>query len=369
MGTKLREVMGMTAGPETAKQARETYKQNLLQPYRETETRPRSVEALPYKTPPALEGKIVFKDPLEPLEAARRFEAESLDKRLDKQAWIEEQRERMRSTIEANQEKARWERLVQQQKLQFSKELGDQIKFYRGQGVKNPGQGRRLALNDYSDLATQLGIEVPPLTQDDNNVLGKVQAQINRLNQLAIRGGAGGGGDNIQTWIELSDGSIVQADKVNFDRLPIGVTVKKMFTTINGQPFGGDPVGGTTIEQKIEALRAKGASDKEIIDAIRQVAPQRADELIKKFGLKAASPPPSAPELRNVFADPEGTSFGLGGIGGEAGVSQEEIRKRIELSVMKSEVDWLKSQLDYAEKQMAIAPGVVPKGISPATGE
>lgn len=65
MGDLVRKLSSQLTGPETARQARESYKGELLQPFRAQGTRPRSVEALPYRTPPSLQDRIVLRDPRE----------------------------------------------------------------------------------------------------------------------------------------------------------------------------------------------------------------------------------------------------------------------------------------------------------------
>jgi hypothetical protein len=90
------------------------------------------------------------------------------------------------------------ERLDKQQRLKFGEDLGAQIKFYKANGVKDPTQARRLALNDFADVAGQLGIDVPELTKADNAVLGKVGAQIDPPNRLSRGGAAVGGGSRLK---------------------------------------------------------------------------------------------------------------------------------------------------------------------------
>jgi hypothetical protein len=360
-GTKLREITSGMVGPETARQSRESFKDELLQPYRQLGTRPRRVEDLPYRTPPTLADRLILRDP-------RREKLEDLETQYEVQLSnnlrLQEEKSKLDLLEQQERDRVADKKQMVQMRLKFNQELGDQLRFYRSQGVKDPKQARRLALNDYSDLAIQLGIPVPPLSPTDNQVLDKVQSQINRLNQLTLKGmGGGSESGNIQTWIELSDGSVVPADKVNFDRMPPGVTVKRMFTTMNGQPvtFGRGAGGGGafTLEEasrQIEIMRKAGRSTQQINSAIDEMVkdnPKMKSELEK---LKAA-PAPARDFKAPVFSDPEGMAFGA--VGGETQSSQEEIRRRIELDVMKSEVNWLRSQLDYAEKQLAVAPGVV----------
>lgn len=63
LGTQLNEIMGSAVGPTTAANARESYKQELLQPFRSQGSRPRSVGDLTKGGPPSLQGKMVFRDP------------------------------------------------------------------------------------------------------------------------------------------------------------------------------------------------------------------------------------------------------------------------------------------------------------------
>jgi hypothetical protein len=62
IGSKLNEVLSSTVVPQTAQQVRESYKGELLQPYREVGSRPRKMADLPFTTPPDLQGKLVFRD-------------------------------------------------------------------------------------------------------------------------------------------------------------------------------------------------------------------------------------------------------------------------------------------------------------------
>jgi hypothetical protein len=423
LGEKVREISSGMIGPETARQSRETYKQELLQPYREAGTRPRVVRDLPYMSPPSLAGKMIFRDPR--AEESEEFKQRS-GAQLESSLRLQEEKGRLDLLQQQARDRIEDKRREVQMRVGFNKELGDATRFYRGQGVRDPKQARRLALNDYSDLATTLGIPVPPLTPDDNKMLDKVQAQINRLNQLALRGasgGAGGRGDRaeVRTWLELSDGSVVEADKVNFDRLPVGVTVKRMFTTSNGQPITFGAGGGAfTLEEakrQIEAMKGAGRSVAQInaaIDAMTADHPNLKSELEKLRTGDATLTPLQQVEQGSSFSESL-LGKAVSGIGeqydksttvgwlrtrlqaAEASLSREkdpakrgefqalvddlrerlsyaesqmglspstaptpeETRRGAELDVMKSEVDWLRSQLDYAEKQMAIAPGVV----------
>src|SRR5262249_2294415 len=126
-------------------------------------------------------------------EATTRRAQELADRQLDAEALaqarrlgIQEQENqiRLRDSLLRQRQEAEGIRqadlLKQKQRLEFAKDLAAQEKFYRGQGVKDPTQAKRLALNDYGDYASQLGMEVPELTAGDTVVLGKVGAQIER---------------------------------------------------------------------------------------------------------------------------------------------------------------------------------------------
>lgn len=63
LGAKFKEITSGLVGPQQARTTREAYKQNLLQPYRQAGTRPRTVASLDYTRPPELASKMIFRDP------------------------------------------------------------------------------------------------------------------------------------------------------------------------------------------------------------------------------------------------------------------------------------------------------------------
>jgi hypothetical protein len=67
LGDITSELGGKMVGPQEAGQAREAYRQQLLQPYQAQGTRPRSIAGLndQAQTPPSLQDKIVFRDPIQ----------------------------------------------------------------------------------------------------------------------------------------------------------------------------------------------------------------------------------------------------------------------------------------------------------------
>jgi hypothetical protein len=227
--------------------------------------------------PPELAGKIVFRDPLKEADAVRRFEGEQLDKRLANAAFIEEQKERLRATLEEKKQKASDERLLQQQKLAFSKDLVNQIKFYRSNGVKDPEQARRLALNDFGEFASQLGYEIPPLTAADNKQLDLVNAKIERLQRQGT--GVGGGGASwwrqpqVRSWAEYElNGETfkVEASQLKTDSLsgqyilPPGATLRKIYTDQLPTDGTGQQHGAGGASNKLTPELIQGSIDNEI---------------------------------------------------------------------------------------------------------
>lgn len=81
LGTQLNDIMATATGPTTAANARESYKQQLLQPFRAEQTRPRSVTELTRGGPPELKGKMVFRDP-------RREELDKINARYEGQEQL-----------------------------------------------------------------------------------------------------------------------------------------------------------------------------------------------------------------------------------------------------------------------------------------
>jgi hypothetical protein len=81
LGTQLSEIMGGATGPTTAANARDSYKQQLLQPFREEGSRPRSVTELTRGGPPELKGKMIFRDP-------RREELDKINARYEGQEQL-----------------------------------------------------------------------------------------------------------------------------------------------------------------------------------------------------------------------------------------------------------------------------------------
>lgn len=128
--------------------------------------------------------------------AETRREAQRLG--FNDQMALEKFRDARQAQRDKERERASDEKLLQQQKLKFGEDLGAQTKFYKANGVKDPVQARRLALNDFSEVAAQLGYTVPELTKADNGALALVAAHIDRLNRLSRGGAAGGGGARIK---------------------------------------------------------------------------------------------------------------------------------------------------------------------------
>jgi hypothetical protein len=381
LGTKLNEINSSLTGPETARQARETYKQNLLQPYREQGTRPRTVSGLNWMSPPDLQGKIVFRDPLKEAAAVRQFEAEQLDKRLANTAWIEEQKERLRATLEEKKQRAADEKLTQQQKLAFSKDLANQIKFYRSNGVKDPNQARRLALNDFGDFANQLGYEIPPLTSADNSALDLVNAKIERLQRSGSGVGVGGASwwrqPQLRTWVEYElNGETfkVEASQMKTDSLsgqyilPPGARLTRIYTDQLPTDGTGQRPGAGGVSNKITPELIQGSIDNEIkkgtalpeiVKKLRALPAYAANKEIFEGVIRARNlerPPARTDFTEPSFASPEGVAGGVLS-GGDA--TSEQVRKQVQLDVMRNEILWLKTRKNDVQKQLQMAPGIV----------
>jgi hypothetical protein len=103
------------------------------------------------------------------------------------------------------------ERDAAKRKLEFSKTVGAQVRFYKSNGVSDSQQARRLALNDLADEAAELGIAIPQLTAADNKRLELVSARIARTQGLA----AGGGRGSVPLMAQLENGQLVPASLVN----------------------------------------------------------------------------------------------------------------------------------------------------------
>jgi hypothetical protein len=381
LGTVLRDASGSLVGPETARQARETYKQNLLQPYREQGTRPRTVASLDYMRPPELAGKIVFRDPRREADAVRQFESEQLDKRLANAAWIEEQKERLRATLEEKKQKAADEKLTQQQKLAFSKDLAGQIKFYRSNGVKDPNQARRLALNDFADFAKNLGYEVPELTAADNAALDLVNARIQKLQRQGSSVGGGGASwwrqQQLRTWVEYQlNGKTerVEASQLKTDPLsgsyilPPGATLTRIYTDQLTTEGTGQQVGGNTraaqvtpelVNASVDNEVRKGTPLPEIVKKLRALPTYAANKEMFEGVIKARNlerPPARTDFTTPSFASPEGAA---GGVLGGGNATSEQVREQVRLDVMRNEILWLKTRRSDVQKQMQMAPGIV----------
>lgn len=201
-------------------------------------------------------------------EADRRFE-------LDVQKWtrqlgLKDQKEieMFRDTLLAKRQREDDERQAERQQAGFEQ----QKKVQKGQRQTDllklgatPAQAKNIVDFEFGDAELKPG---------NDKVLAGIQARISR-----VQGGGGGssGGSRVQSWVEFTNGDIVEADKVNFDRIPAGVQVKRMFSTIGGQPVGGgggltapaiDATLGndTTAEQRnatVQALRARARTDQE----------------------------------------------------------------------------------------------------------
>jgi hypothetical protein len=107
LGTKMRELSDSLIGPDTARLSRESNLQQLLQPYRQQKSRPRSVEALP--GPPELQGKMIFRDP-------RREKLQELEERYSAQAQIAADRQALGSYYQS---------MRQEDQQKFQKELAE----------------------------------------------------------------------------------------------------------------------------------------------------------------------------------------------------------------------------------------------------
>src|SRR5262249_23558439 len=112
----------------------------------------------------------------------------------------------------------------EQQQAQFAQ----QLKIQKGKLRKEfLDQGAGNYADELADYALGQREELSPGATKANKL---IQAKIARLQGLAARaGGAGGGAAKIQTFAELSDGSVVPAKDVKLDVLPAGVVVKRLF--------------------------------------------------------------------------------------------------------------------------------------------
>lgn len=184
-----------------------------------------------------------------------------------------------------------------------------QLKIQKGQLRKQfLDQGAGNYADELADYALGTIDKLSPGAEKANTL---IQAKIARLQGLAARGSGGGGGGRsggggkVETWAVLSDGSTVQADKVNIDRLPAGVTVKQLFSTQGGVPVGqagarGGPLTKEQIEQGIVAAQQRRVPQIQIAQQMRalpEYGQNKAliERMIKLYNLEAPPAPIAAP--------------------------------------------------------------------------
>lgn len=98
LGTLTKDIYGKMVGPETARTARQTNLEELIQPYRQQGTRPRQVANLP--GPSQLEGKMVLRDPL-------KEKVSEIEARYATQAQAQMERQSMMNQFRAAQQEDR----------------------------------------------------------------------------------------------------------------------------------------------------------------------------------------------------------------------------------------------------------------------
>ncbi|HKX29350.1 MAG TPA: hypothetical protein VJ302_16760 [Blastocatellia bacterium] len=132
------------------------------------------------------------------------------------------------------------------------------------------------------------------LTPGAEKSLAAVNARVQRLQGLAARQGTGGAAGESNQLVELTNGQVVPMKALKYSSdgsvagFPPGTYIKQIITRQTG------PASTMTIEQKIEAARARGATNAQILQAIQADAPGRLAELTQKYGLGGA--PMAAPE-------------------------------------------------------------------------
>lgn len=137
------------------------------------------------------------------IQAQRDFEVKLDQMKFTNETARDQARNAFLLELQTRKDKEAEDKLREQQNLKFDEDLSRQIRFYRANGVSDPAQARRFALNDMSATAIRLGREVPPLTATDNKRLAKVDAEINKIQeqaglaqaraQKALSGGGGAG--------------------------------------------------------------------------------------------------------------------------------------------------------------------------------
>lgn len=232
-------------------------------------------------------------------EADRRFELEVSERarqlNFKDQTAIEKLRDAMQTERLKEQERIADEKQQEAFKNQQRVNARQFASAYRKEGATDR-------------IAKELGDYDANLTDTLSPAAAKWQsAQVQRALALTARagrgagGGGGTGGGKVQSWIEFTNGDIIEADKVNFDRMPAGVQVKRAFSTVGGQPIGG--AGGATganVEQELRGFITTEQTAKtppaQIAQKLRS-APgyaankELAERLIKELGLVGEKKP------------------------------------------------------------------------------
>ena len=185
-------------------------------------------------------------------EQEARREARRLN--ITDQQDFERFKDTLLSARQRQQQQAADERLLQQQKLKFADDVRNQIKFYKSKGVDNSTQAHRLAVNDLSDVATQLGIPVPPLTAADNQRLAKVAADILKEQAQTTKAGRAPAGKAAKfgpVMAQLEDGTIVPMSSV--DKRSGGALLNGKFRKVVGYVGGKLPAQQQAAPQNSKA--------------------------------------------------------------------------------------------------------------------
>jgi hypothetical protein len=197
------------------------------------------------------------------------------------------------------------------------RQFDQQVKIQKGKLRKEfLDQGAGNYADELADYSLGVIDELSPGAAKANQT---IQAKIARLQGLAARGAGSGGGagssagrGSMQTFAELSDGSIIPAKDVKEGLLPPNVTVKRLFVPALQQPQ--QPATEGQLIEGINAARAAGKSEFQIRSALRKdgIPDNRIDLLMRPaYGPYVDQPkgggvlaPPKVPQSRMIRGVP-----------------------------------------------------------------
>lgn len=272
---------------------------------------------------------------IEVADRARRLGIESDEARIKLQdALLTERQDKERQA----EEKAQQAKFEQQMKI----ERGRLRKAFLDQGAgKYAEELARFSLGEIDTLS--------PQAEKANRT---IQAKIARRQGGGGGGRSGGAGGAIQTFAELSDGSILLANAVKPDILPPGVTVKRLFSPQLQPPAPGITPQDVTVTLNNDATAEQRAAT---IAALRARAKTPEEKAAVEAGIKAANVAGQPKQLTVQEEITRAATPGATTIANVSGAMSDVSRRAATFNSKVDTINWLRNQLRAAQSLLSKA--------------